>query len=318
MSSSSTSTNPPSKDPSSSTNTTRGVNRRTFLKTTVAIPLVSSKVTAAEDDVVEFDSVSKTYFAALPETKRERNDAVVGCANELCSAQKSISEETLDAVVQSGESADDVIRRLQFGVRILNEYNLTNTVDESMIEAGRRDLGKATRYIPLVGSFNEFCNAACEVDQQDPETVTDFLYASLAFGIEVTLWTAGAPYKMAWDGTRFVANRTFLRFARHGCRGCIALAMSELHWAIRTSVYSHGVTEDKVEFVGKQMKELQNEAEEMDYDVNLDFSRKEIRDLVGSEGGGAVGVFPQEKEGFIDRLVPDIEIELPSLSDILE
>ena len=227
--------------------------------------------------------------------------------------------------MDGGDSASDIVRRLQFGVRILNEYDITSKIDESMIEAGRKDLDDYTRYLPLVGSFNNLCEAACAVETPDPDpgTVKEFLFATAAFGLEVALWTIGTLYKMAWRGTRFIANRTFLRFARHGCRSCIALLMSELHWAIRGSIYGEVVTESKVEFVWNQIQDLQTEAEDIEYDVDLDYSYEEIQELVESEGAeGAVGVFPQEKEEPLEQFIPDFEmpeldIELPNLSELL-
>ncbi|WP_101297969.1 hypothetical protein [Halegenticoccus soli] len=102
--------------------------------------------------------------------------------------------------------------------------------------------------------------------------------------------------------------------------------MSELHWAIRASVYGHGITESKVEFVWEGIKELREVAKAIDYDIDLDFSYDEISQLVKSErANGAVAVFPQEQEGFFDRLVSDIDvpeldfkIDLPSLSELLD
>ena len=300
--------------------------RRTFLKATASTPIAASGVVTAKEEGSVPDDISEGYFDALPESKADRNSTVIECANELCSARKTISEEVLNTVVDSGDSASDVVRRLQYGVRILNEYNITDKIDESMIETGRRDLSDYTRYLPLVGSFNNLCEASCAVETPDPnpEAVKDFLFATAAFGLEVALWTIGTPYKMAWSGTRFIANRTFLRFARHGCRGCIALLMSELHWAIRGSIYGEVVTENNVEFVWDQIQDLKTEAEAIDYDVDLDFTYEEIQELVGARSGGAVGIFPQEKEGPIERFIPDIEmpdfdfsIDLPNLDDLL-
>lgn len=279
--------------------------------------------TAQEASTV--DSVSEGYFDSLPATKSEANGTVIECANALCSARKAISKELITAVVDSGSSADKVVRRLQFGVQILREYNITDKIDESMIEAGRRELSDYTRYIPLIGSFNNLCEAACgvKVSNPDPTAVKEFIFAALAFGMEIAIWTIGAPYKMAWRGTRFIANRTFLRYARHGCSGCIALAMSELHWAIRGAVYGDVVTESNVEFVWNQIQELKQDAEEWNYDVELDYTYSEIEDLVGSESAGGGGIPPQEQEGPIEQYIPDFEMpefdfELQSLNELLQ
>ena len=68
--------------------------------------------------------------------------------------------------------------------------------------------------------------------------------------------------------------------------------MSELHWAIRGSIYDEVVTESNAEFVWDQIQDLKTEAEEIDYDVNLEFTYEEIQQLVGFEGGGADGLVP--------------------------
>ncbi|WP_254832752.1 hypothetical protein [Haloglomus salinum] len=301
--------------------------RRAILRAAASIPALRPGAATAAPPVT--DDISEGYFGALPDTKAERNDAVVGCATELCAARNTVSETALDAVVAGSGSADDILRRLRFGVRILNTYDITNAIDEGMIETGERDLRDYTRYIPLVESYNSLCSAACAIEPPDPkpETVMSFLFAAAAFGLEVALWTVGAPYKMAWGGTRFVANRTFLRFAKYGCRGCIALLMSELHWAIRGSIYGEVVTENTIEFVWAQLQDLQRDAERWDYDVELAYSYAEIQEIVVSrepQHGGALGPLPQENEGPIERLLSDIEfpnldfdIDLPDLTDLL-
>jgi len=93
--------------------------------------------------------------------------------------------------------------------------------------------------------------------------------------------------------------------------------MSELHWAIRGSVYGEAVTESNVEFVWDQIQNLKTDAEEWNYDVNLDFTYDEIQNLIAPEGGSAVGMFPQEKEGLIERYIPDFDLELPNLPELL-
>ena len=100
--------------------------------------------------------------------------------------------------------------------------------------------------------------------------------------------------------------------------------MSELHWAIRGPIYGEVVTESNAEFVWDQIQDLKTEAEEIDYDVNLDFTYEEIQQLVGSEGGGADGLFPQEQEGPIERFISDIQmpdfdlkVDLPNLDELI-
>lgn len=285
--------------------------RRSILKAAAGTPIFfSSAALAKKTNVVT--RVSESYFRALPETKPERNNAIVGCANDLCKAKKTIAQDTIEAAVEAGETSEDTIRRIRFGVRILNEYNLTNTIDESLIAKGEKNLKRSTAYIPLLGSFNHLLESACEVEVPNPEPsqIKNFLYASLAFGIEVALWSIGAPYQMAWRSTRFMSNRTLLRFARHGCRGCVALAMSEIHWAIRASVYNHGVTGNRVEFISGKIRELQDYAKTLNYDVNLAHSEEEIqtilRDTNTTNQRNGPPSLPRENKTFIEEIIEDL------------
>jgi hypothetical protein len=76
--------------------------------------------------------------------------------------------------------------------------------------------------------------------------------------------------------------------------------------------------------VWDQIQNLKTEAEDIDYDVNLDFTYEEFQELVGSEGDGTVGMFQQEQEGPIERFTPeiqmldfDLKIDLPNLDELI-
>lgn len=272
-----------------------------------------------EDETDPLHNIATGYFSALPTRENKRSQAITDCANALCKARRTVSEETVESVRDGSADVEDFISHLRFGVRILNEHGITTAIDETTLERGQRATGELTKYLPLIGSFNNLVHAACRVETPDPssEQVEHFLFAAMAFGIEIGLWSTGAPFTIAFRGTRFIANKTFLRFARHGCRGCVALAMSEIHWAIRGTIYSDAVTEDNIQYVFEQMRELQNEAENIDYNVDLDYSLEEIREIAekeGTTGGGAMGPVNSEdsQEGPLDIPFP----EFPSLPDI--
>lgn len=292
------------------------MHRRSFLKTAAVAPLAAtplSRTVAAQDGTEAFTG---GYYQSLPETRADRRAAVVGCATTLCAKTSAISRETIEAVVTGSTSAKEVVRRVQLAVGILNEFNVTTAVTEATVKTYRWDLNEMTRFLPLLGAFNNLQHAACRVRKTNEESIEQFLYATLAFGLEVGLWTVGAPYKMAWNGTRFVSNRTFLRLANHGCNRCIALAMSELHYALRGTVYS-GIEEDRIAFVVTELHELQafaaTLADEEDYHVAITLDRKQVKTSLQDVGDRQpVAVAPVEKpdDGFLDRLIPEINVTL--------
>lgn len=285
-----------------------------YIATSPVVIVLSTQPATGESSIDLLKEVTDDFFSPLRGSE-DKTASVVSCANEFCIAQKEISSETIDEILDSGEMAETGIRRARFGVRLLREYGITDAVDESMLESGERSLNQYTRYLPLLGSFNNCHKAACAVDEDNPETIERFLFASMAFGIEVALWYYGAPFQMAWRGTRFIANRTFLRLARNGCRLCVAFAMSEIHWAIRGKVYNLDEMVTEEEFVIHRLSRLQQFADEIGYDVNIQMSNDEVTEYlesasseVGDIGGGAAPIV-QQREGIIDRLIPDFNFD---------
>lgn len=292
--------------------------RRKFLALAASSPLVTTQSVSAATELEEED-LSKNYFSALPASRTERRTAVKDSANQICETTQFISQNELEQLADMGKGVDEALQTAQFTVKILNDYNITTAVTEADIETARWDVSDYTRYVPLVQSYMNLRETACAVHIEKPETVRAFLFATLAFGLEVALWTTGAPYKLAWRGTRYVANRTFLRFAHHGCSGCIAFAMSELHWAIRGTVY--GVVEDdQFEFVWKQIQAMNQTAASLgdkggQYRVELD--RSDVVALLdeSDKDGISGGPMPREKDnGILDGILP----EVPSFDDLVD
>lgn len=285
--------------------------RRAYLKGVATSPLIGSTadVAAAEEAA---PSIERQYFDALGEIdEANRADVIAGCADSLCLKIDAPSS-SVEQVVNGSDHLNEQIRRIRFGARILNEQGITNAIDESMVGSVEQKVKNTTRFMPLLGSVNNLRAAACAVgDPARPAQVEEFLYAALAFGVEVTLWYTGAPYKMAWRGTRFVSNRSFLRFADHGCNGCIALLMSELHWGLRAVPYNLA-SKDTVPFVKARLEDLRETAEDIDYEADLEYSDQDVRDVIERPVGGGGG-FVREPQGPIERHLPP----LPDISDII-
>lgn len=271
--------------------------RRHFLTVVGASTGVTAVPVSAETDQ-RLQTIGQSFFESLQQySEDDRGVLLRECTNALCVEDK-ISEEETDEIVEDVDDINHHIRRIRFGIRVLNEHNISTAIDESMVTKVEQRAGNATRFVPLVGSFNNLQAAACAVGPEpDAEDAEQFLYACLAFGLEVGLWYSTVPYQMAWRGTRFASNRTLLRYANHGCNGCIAFAMSELHWALRSIPYAT-VSEDRVEeFVFNEIERLRTVAQNEEYEVDVEFSREEITELVGPSlesvgGGGAVAAPP--------------------------
>ncbi|WP_152420893.1 hypothetical protein [Halorubrum coriense] len=288
--------------------------RRSVLSGITASPFVAGTPSVASTQEV---SIKDGFFSELEGvSESDKKEAFIGCANALC-GDVDRSEQSTEKIVNQTDDLKHHIRRVRFAVRILNEQQITSAIDESMVRSVEVDYNKVARFVPLIGSLTNLQAAACAVeDPPKPSQVERFMYACLAFGAEVALWYSTAPYRMAWSGTRFASNRSILRYANHGCNGCIAAVMSELHWGLRVIPYKV-TSEDEIAFISRKLDELHAEAREIDYDVDVKLTEEEIRELVDSTdfSGGGGAPFARPPQGPIERHLPSIE--LPELSEIL-
>jgi hypothetical protein len=135
------------------------------------------------------------------------------------------------AIVEGKEST----RRLDFAVQIINE-NFNEQLSRSTIVDLRETTRRASKFTPIVGSFNAMRSDACAVSN-DPtsEEIEDFYISTMSFGAEVGMAQVGF-YPTAFRGTRYVANNAKLAKLRTVCGDrCYALAMSEIHWTLRAA-----------------------------------------------------------------------------------
>lgn len=303
------------------------VKRRRLLRAaaTTAVPFAFATPAQARRSEVDDDTeeVARNYFDDLRkfENEKQRERAAIGCANKLCRRTKAVPEEVVTEIVDGVESGEVALRRGRRAVEILNEQRITTAIEPSALKKIERKGGQYLKYVPIIESFNNLRSAACQVSPDNKESIKNFYIAALAFGLEVVLWQISAPYKIAWRSTRYVSNRTFLRYARHGCDRCIALAMSELHWALRRGIYGDVVEENKIEFVIGKLHELQEDARKYDYDVDIQADREAVESVLSEENkGGGGAIFGQRADsGFLDgilRKLPELP-ELPFLAAIL-
>jgi hypothetical protein len=279
--------------------------RRTFIQSASATPFATPG-TGVPNSTDTLSNIGESFFESFASVdKSDRNGAIVKCANGLCAADEE-SPRDFESIIDDISRINTHLRRIRFGVQILNEHNITQAIDVSMVKAISNQATPITRFLPLLGSFNNLQIAACEVGSKPSDNeVRNFLYACLAFGLEVGFWYSGSPFKMAWRGTRFVSNRTFLRYANHGCNGCIALIMSELHWALRAVPYSI-TSKQKVEFVVSETARLSEIAATLNYNVDIELSSEEVQRIISSKppGGGGVVIASNQSQNWIDIYWP--------------
>ncbi|WP_226021928.1 hypothetical protein [Halomicrobium salinisoli] len=245
--------------------------RRQFLYTSASVvcsPLLTGTAASASTGERKVDfgrvAVSLSRDLGTDNLKPQLHDL----ADVICTGSEAVHWDTSEDLLGTIEETDSTARRLKFVIEALHERGLATAIERDWVTEIRSGLTPAMRVIPLVGGFNNVYKAAKELHEADAppseisqSTYDQFKFALLAFGLEVGLFYVGAPYKMAWTGTRFISNRTVLRLGRWVDYRMIALVMSEIHVTIRAAVYAE-INDDNLESTWEYAQTLKTTVEE--------------------------------------------------------
>lgn len=214
--------------------------------------------------VVSFYNVSRN--------QSKRREASLNAATELCEYDRGFEGQAKASAFKAGGStAKTTSRRLDFAAQIVNE-KLGGSVERAGFSGLRDGVKKTTKYVPLLGSYNDLAQKSCLASKKRTnESIEEFHIAALMFGVDAALVAGTVYYQPAFAGTRFVANsasKLGLYRLRYLCGNrCWALAMSEVHWAMRGTML--GVTSN----LGRAA-----------LDMGLDLSEEDVRSALGRQG----------------------------------
>ncbi|WP_353634735.1 hypothetical protein ABSL23_03585 [Halobacterium sp. NMX12-1] len=204
-------------------------------------------------------------FEELPDERAELESALMELADTVHTEFTSIEWEAVEDLHETLSEGNTAVRRLESLIEILHNNDFASYLDEAWVAKFRSNISTITRYLPILGSYNTFYHAAKKLDEAKtqnedvpPQRYDEFGFATIAFCIEVGLFYIGAPYRMAWRGTRFISNRTLLRAGRYVDNRLIALIMSEIHYKIREQVYK-SINRDRLESIWNYLSYLQGE-----------------------------------------------------------
>ncbi len=178
------------------------------------------------------------FTEEVPENKTERRVYLLETAGSICKNSSQYERSLQPNRIERGRKDSKMAaRRLSYASQVINE-RFTNDVPVSRFRRLRNGVDDATKYVPIVGSYNRLTNASCAAsEKRTDQSLRRFQVAAIMFGVDTLLVASGGFYKPAFTGTRYVMN-TASKFGlyrlRYVCGNrCWALAWSEVHWALR-------------------------------------------------------------------------------------
>ncbi|WP_255170073.1 hypothetical protein [Natrononativus amylolyticus] len=215
------------------------------------------------------------------------DETVVGLAFEI-DRELAIIDDVGDAAEEVAAVESDFSRqtfRAQHLLALLNERGMVATLGPDDIKAVRQQVQSHTRYLPLVGSFNNVVQAASDVEEDDQQSVRHFYLAVAAFAVEVLFFKFAIGYPLAFRGTNVLATQsTFARLLQRTSPKMHGLILSEVHWALRQGISraSGVIAASTLTFVYDITQELKDEGIQSEIDGlpdEIDIDRDEIADI---------------------------------------
>jgi hypothetical protein len=161
---------------------------------------------------------------------------VTTAATDICNAHsRVVPEKAANATGVDGKVYRNTYR-IAHTAKVMQ--GIGADIDDGTIQgrmrAAREYSGLASKYAPVVGSYQRLHNASCAVKRGEPGAKEDFYIASAEFAVDLVLIKEGVVYKAAFRTTG-VASRTvgLNRLARVCGYKCVGLVQSELHWVVR-------------------------------------------------------------------------------------
>lgn len=183
------------------------------------------------EDAETINGTLRSFYQEMSSNETERLETTAELANESCNLS------TIDATTFStaAEVEREGYRLYQVSELLNNNYN--QNIDTDRFRGVIQGAGRVGQYAPIVGSYNEYHEAACNFDRDDPESVERFYLASAALGTEIMFVQYGATYRASSRLTRAASHTRVYRTvqSRFGDKA-LALLMSETHWAARNTL----------------------------------------------------------------------------------
>jgi len=204
--------------------TTNDSTERTDRKTSYTLNTTAIDQTEAK----QINQTLGTFYQSLPENRSQRVAQTNQLAAKICRRGRPIEPATADRLGTSVTRTDQLDQTAQSLASTYNVQIDSDRVRQRLREADQGD------YKPLVAIYNQYYRAACNVDGDRQETITDFYQMSAALGVELMFVQNGANYTVESEAPRTdVQARALEALHKRFGEDQVKLWLAEIHWASR-------------------------------------------------------------------------------------
>ena len=278
---------------------------------------------ATKSDIRAVNETMVHFFEKLPENKSERTATVAKVASESCALPK-----TNETVFTAASYAHKRGQQLYHVARLMRT-NFNSRIKPVQIHNAAQTSAKIGKYTTIVGTYNDYQEAACAFDRDDPESREDFYLASAALGFELLMFQYGMYYKTAFKANRVLSHQRTYRVVQSTFGDeALGLLMSGSYWLV------HGTLQAAPKFVRERADEmnvtLSEDATHLDGEETIDqfVGAEVVPQTVSNAAKRCYDKIKKRSEsndgwlGQAEEFANDVRNDLPdteySVSDVLE
>lgn len=186
---------------------------------------------ATESEIQAVNETMANFFEELPENETERMTVVAGMARRSCS-YGTVNETMFTTASFAHERGQQL-----YQVARLMRSNFNSRIKPTRIRNVAQTSAKIGKYTTIVGTYNDYHEAACAFDRDKPETVEDYYLASAALGFELLMFQYGMYYKTAFKANRALSHHRTYRVVQSTFGDkALGVMMSGSYWLVHGSL----------------------------------------------------------------------------------
>lgn len=173
-------------------------------------------------------------FEKLPENRTERLAYTAALAEQTC-LNGTVNTSAVELMGNVSGASKRQLYRVKHVTATVQGFN--NQIDPDQVQGSIEAAGSIAKYATIIGTVNEYEQAACAFDVNNPESVEDYYLATAALTVELAFIQYGVAYRVSSKVTRMASHTSTFRMVQSKFGDdALSLLMSETYWLVNGQI----------------------------------------------------------------------------------
>lgn len=173
-------------------------------------------------------------FEKVPENRTERLAYTAALAEQTC-LNGTVNTSAVESMGNVSGASKRQLYRVKHVAATIQGFN--SQIDTDQVQGSIETAGTIAKYATIIGTVNEYEEAACAFDIDNPESVEDYYLATTALTVELAFIQYGVAYRVSSKVTRMASHTSTFRMVQSKFGDdALSLLMSETYWLVNGQI----------------------------------------------------------------------------------